>query len=598
MSKVLVTESYLSATGSAIREKAGTQTTYKPSQFASAILSLSTVADLSVGSKTISANGSYTPSGDNLDFYSQVTVNVEANLGSLSVSENGTYSASLASLDGYSEVVVDVPQPSGAINISENGSYNVGAYSEAVVSVSGMVPTGSINISENGIYDVGAYSQAVVSVETAGNLGTLEVSSNGTYSASVAGYDGYSEVIVSVDASTNPVLQPVSDGVLASASLFNLFSIKRFYAENITSIGDMIGAQVEEIEVPNCTAIAVSAFRGNKIIKKVIAPNAILYMLNNNNSGINFSAASALEAVSLDVAHTLPGYAFYGCNNLKSLYAPNVARIYSRALGYCSMLTVLSFPKLSLISASAFEHCNNLQSLYLLSTAMVQGSTSMFAYTPMVLSSYLGHFGSIYVPSILYNDYITNSIWSSVSARIVGYTQTPVLSDINVETLPTKSSYIQGETLSLTGVNISATYTDSSVVDVTSLCTFNPSAGDTLSVLGSQVVTVAYTESDVTKTTSFDVTVEQTSEKTLLSIGITSLPTTLSYDVWGQLDLSGISVRAYYNDNTYVVVTDVCSYNPSSGTDLSVAGSQTVQTRNIPRMVVVIDCFNSNAIQI
>ena len=61
-----------------------------------------------VDSKTITANGTYNASADNLDGYSSVSVNVAPNVGTKNITQNGTYTASSESLDGYSEVTVNV----------------------------------------------------------------------------------------------------------------------------------------------------------------------------------------------------------------------------------------------------------------------------------------------------------------------------------------------------------------------------------------------------------------------------------------------------------------------------------------------------------
>lgn len=62
-----------------------------------------------LGTKSITVNGTYNASSDNLDGFSQVSVNVPgATLGTKSITENGTYNASSDNLDGYSQVIVDV----------------------------------------------------------------------------------------------------------------------------------------------------------------------------------------------------------------------------------------------------------------------------------------------------------------------------------------------------------------------------------------------------------------------------------------------------------------------------------------------------------
>ena len=64
-----------------------------------------------LGTKSITANGTYNASADNVDGYSQVIVNVpEKTLGTKSIVANGTYNASADNVDGYSQVTVNVPE--------------------------------------------------------------------------------------------------------------------------------------------------------------------------------------------------------------------------------------------------------------------------------------------------------------------------------------------------------------------------------------------------------------------------------------------------------------------------------------------------------
>jgi hypothetical protein len=73
MTQVLVTESHLEDIADSIRGKNGLSTTYTPGQMAAAIDAIPTAT---LGTKTITANGSYMASADQLDGYSQVVVAV------------------------------------------------------------------------------------------------------------------------------------------------------------------------------------------------------------------------------------------------------------------------------------------------------------------------------------------------------------------------------------------------------------------------------------------------------------------------------------------------------------------------------------------
>ncbi|MPM01317.1 hypothetical protein SDC9_47557 [bioreactor metagenome] len=80
------------------------------------------------------------------------------------------------------------------------------------------------------------------------------------------------------------------------------------------------------------------------------------------------------------------------------------------------------------------------------------------------------------------------------------------LDSIAVTTQPTKTSYSVGETLDLSGMVITASYSDGSTAQVTQYTTV-PADGSTLDTAGTITVTVSYTEDDVTRTTTFDVQV-------------------------------------------------------------------------------------------
>lgn len=128
MAKVLVTESYLSDIADSIREKLGTEDTYKPGEMSAAIDEISGGGgggDIDVEAVTFNANGTYTaPDGK---AYSPVTVNVpqDAEMGPLQIDENGIYEASTYGYDGFSRVIVSVagsivrPKPDGIFNASD-----------------------------------------------------------------------------------------------------------------------------------------------------------------------------------------------------------------------------------------------------------------------------------------------------------------------------------------------------------------------------------------------------------------------------------------------------------------------------------------------
>ena len=154
-----------------------------------------------------------------------------------------------------------------------------------------------------------------------------------------------------------------------------------------------------------------------------------------------FYNCRSITGASFSLATTIGGYAFYGCSSLSTVNFPSVQYIWSsafydcttlsaanfssvttiasNAFRYCYALTTASFPSVSSIANYAFYACSKLSSLYLLGSSVASlGGTSVFTQTRFSLSS-AGVYGSIFVPSSLYNSYLTATYWSAYSARIV-----------------------------------------------------------------------------------------------------------------------------------------------------------------------------------
>ena len=117
-----INDSSLSNIASAIRAKLGVNTTYTPSQMAAAIASIPGASTL--GTKSVTANGTYAASSDSLDGYSSVSVNVANSYGS---SDEGKVVSSGAL----------VAQTARSDAITVNGTYNTTTNNSVTVNVSG-----------------------------------------------------------------------------------------------------------------------------------------------------------------------------------------------------------------------------------------------------------------------------------------------------------------------------------------------------------------------------------------------------------------------------------------------------------------------------
>ena len=112
---------------------------------------------------------------------------------------------------------------------------------------------------------------------------------------------------------------------------------------------------------------------------------------------------------------------FMNCRSLVSVSFPQASVLQTYAFGNCSALSVVRLPGISTIMAAVFSGCVNLISLYLMGPyRCVLSASTAFTSTPIGgYSDVAGRFGSIYVPTSLYNAYITAASWSFFSSRFV-----------------------------------------------------------------------------------------------------------------------------------------------------------------------------------
>lgn len=151
------------------------------------------------------------------------------------------------------------------------------------------------------------------------------------------------------------------------------------------------------------------------------------------------------------------------------------------------------------------------------------------------------------------------------------------LEGIAVTTQPTTTTYEYGDTFSSSGMVVTATYSDGATAAVTGYTT-SPSA---LSTVGTQTITVNYTERGITKTTTLTVTVER---KTLTSVpsqsgsltytGSAQSPTWSNYDS-AQLTIGGVT--SGINAGSYnATFTPTANYRWSDGTTTAKTVSWTI----------------------
>ena len=139
--------------------------------------------------------------------------------------------------------------------------------------------------------------------------------------------------------------------------------------------------------------------------------------------------------------------------------------------------------------------------------------------------------------------------------------------NIRVTTPPSKTNYVAGETLDLSGMVVNLVANNGGMYDVTGDCVFSPADGST--------VTSSTTKVNISYTWYKDGTVFTAEQplNILESIAITTPPTKTNYTKGEQLDLTGIVVKANFKDGSQTDITGQCAFTPSNGTILNTVGN-------------------------
>lgn len=168
------------------------------------------------------------------------------------------------------------------------------------------------------------------------------------------------------------------------------------------------------VSFSKCTTIGSYAFRFCLSLATISFPKCTTI------NGSAFYNCSSLTTASFPECTSIDAYAFHSCTNLTTISFPECTFIGNYAFSNCSNLTTVSFPKCTSIGSSIFSNCQKLESVYLMGSSIPTLGTGVFNSTPITVSTYLGYFGSIYVPSSLLASYKTATNWATYSNRMVG----------------------------------------------------------------------------------------------------------------------------------------------------------------------------------
>lgn len=209
----------------------------------------------------------------------------------------------------------------------------------------------------------------------------------------------------------------ISIGTSAFASCYNL-DIDLSTLENI-GVGAFMNTNVYSLSnLKSQLYIGGLAFFQCQNLSKVYLPN-----YSTGFNGRTFSGCSNLLEVYSPKANYVGRSEFLGCNKLSKVNVQDAQFIYESAFTNCYNLESIFLQGCSSISNFAFYRCSRLSEIYILAADCSLGN-SVFLGTPMSNSSYLGYYGSIYVPSKFLSQYQSSVRWSLYSSRITSLDST------------------------------------------------------------------------------------------------------------------------------------------------------------------------------
>lgn len=147
---------------------------------------------------------------------------------------------------------------------------------------------------------------------------------------------------------------------------------------------------------------------------------------------------------------------------------------------------------------------------------------------------------------------VVRAYWHDLNQAV---TVNKKLEKIKVETLPTKTAYLDGDSVDMTGAVVKGYYNDGTNATITEYTTVPASTV----ALTDTKITVSYTENGITKTDEFPIVVT----KKLSSIAITTAPTKTTYTAGETFDPDGMVVTATYSDTSTQEVTNY-TYSPTA----------------------------------
>ena len=161
---------------------------------------------------------------------------------------------------------------------------------------------------------------------------------------------------------------------------------------------------ISEVNLPVCESIAFYAFGNCRSLLRADLPECSFL-----NTGVFFNCYN-LSSVNIPKCEFIGAGCFSRCSSLRTMDLPSCTYIDSYAFFNCTYLYSVNLPVCSRINESAFYGINTLSITLGSSSVVTLNGTYQFNTNANI---------SVYVPTSLYAQYLTNTKWMSYSSYIV-----------------------------------------------------------------------------------------------------------------------------------------------------------------------------------
>lgn len=398
MARVLVTESYLSAIGDAIRAKSLSEVAYTPGEMAQAILDIpSSGSGSNNEDKFISCSYSGPYINDRVTEINSSLFKEQPGLTSISFPKvisiaNGAFKNSSVQVAHFPSLkAVSANAFNNCVNLTNIEMANVesieGSAFYGCNNLINVILPSLKTVEGNAFSECGnLMSVDAPNLTTIGNYGfsgcsnlTTAIMPNLTEVGKYA-FEGCSSLTNYEMPKVNTIDEYAFAGAkLSNVSFLNAISVGEcaFEGSGLTAIelpkltvpgGEAIFRNCSSMvsaSMPNLTELSYQMFCGCSSLESIDLPMVINMNLGegtHNTSGA-FKNCSSLKNVNMPLLNRVLPLAFLGCSALESISLPSVTHIDDYAFCDCSSLKSLNFPKVETIDEYAFEDCIGLEEI-------------------------------------------------------------------------------------------------------------------------------------------------------------------------------------------------------------------------------------------